>query len=299
MGAKSVLIIAIRFGKSRLGNKPEILDFTVSRSRDLVLTPPQLSMPQSEEIIVIKFGSGILTHPDGIALDDTQFDGLVNAVAKIHKVGKRPVIVSSGAAAAGMMAFGIKERPKDLSELQACCAVGQTRLMHFYETLFRQYDLNVAQLLLTNEDFSTPSRTSNVINTFDELLKHDNVIPIINENDSVATEELKFGDNDSLSASLSIMINASLLIILTEVDGLMDSDGNIIPVIHDIKEALNHVRSEKGTYSVGGMATKLEAASLASRSGIPTMIANGRKIDQIERLINEEGVFTKISIGNE
>ena len=261
--------------------------------------PQQLSMPQSEEIIVIKFGSGILTHPDGIALDDTQFDGLVNAVAKIHKVGKRPVIVSSGAAAAGMMAFGIKERPKDLSELQACCAVGQTRLMHFYETLFRQYDLNVAQLLLTNEDFSTPSRTSNVINTFDELLKHDNVIPIINENDSVATEELKFGDNDSLSASLSIMINASLLIILTEVDGLMDSDGNIIPVIHDIKEALNHVRSEKGTYSVGGMATKLEAASLASRSGIPTMIANGRKIDQIEQLINEEGVFTKISIGNE
>lgn len=256
-------------------------------------------MPQSEEIIVIKFGSGILTHPDGIALDDTQFDGLVNAVAKIHKVGKRPVIVSSGAAAAGMMAFGIKERPKDLSELQACCAVGQTRLMHFYETLFRQYDLNVAQLLLTNEDFSTPSRTSNVINTFGELLKHDNVIPIINENDSVATEELKFGDNDSLSASLSIMINASLLIILTEVDGLMDSDGNIIPVIHDIKEALNHVRSEKGTYSVGGMATKLEAASLASRSGIPTMIANGRKIDQIEQLINEEGVFTKISIGNE
>ena len=90
-------------------------------------------MPQSEEIIVIKFGSGILTHPDGIALDDIQFDGLVN-VAKIHKLGKRPVIVSSGAAAAGMMAFGIKERPKDLSELQACCAVGQTRLMHFYET---------------------------------------------------------------------------------------------------------------------------------------------------------------------
>lgn len=256
-------------------------------------------MSKSQEIIVIKFGSGILTHPDGIALDDTQFDGLVNAVAKIHKVGKRPVIVSSGAAAAGMMAFGIKERPKDLSELQACCAVGQTRLMHFYETLFRQYDLNVAQLLLTNEDFSTPSRTSNVINTFDELLKHDNVIPIINENDSVATEELKFGDNDSLSASLAIMINASLLIILTEVDGLMDSDGNIITVIHDIKEALNHVRSEKGTYSVGGMATKLEAASLASRSGIPTMIANGRKIDQIEQLINEEGVFTKISIGNE
>ena len=112
-------------------------------------------MSKSQEIIVIKFGSGILTHPDGISLDDSQFDGLVNAVSNIHKIGMRPVIVSSGAAAAGMMAFGIKERPADLSALQACCAVGQTRLMHFYETLFRQYDLNVAQLLLTNEDFST------------------------------------------------------------------------------------------------------------------------------------------------
>ena len=256
-------------------------------------------MSKSQEIIVIKFGSGILTHPDGISLDDSQFDGLVNAVSNIHKIGMRPVIVSSGAAAAGMMAFGIKERPADLSALQACCAVGQTRLMHFYETLFRQYDLNVAQLLLTNEDFSTPSRTLNVTNTFDELLKHENVIPIINENDSVATEELKFGDNDSLSASLSILINASLLIILTEVDGLMDAHGNLIPHINDINDAMNHVRLEKGKYSVGGMATKLEAASMASRSGITTLIANGRRTNQLEDLVKGDGVYTKISIGNE
>ena len=153
--------------------------------------------------------------------------------------------------------------------------------------------------LLTNEDFSTPSRTLNVTNTFDELLKHENVIPIINENDSVATEELKFGDNDSLSASLSILINASLLIILTEVDGLMDAHGNLIPHIDDINDAMNHVRLEKGKYSVGGMATKLEAASMASRSGITTLIANGRRTNQLEDLVNGEGVFTKISIGNE
>ena len=169
-------------------------------------------MSKTKDIIVIKFGSGILTRPDGIALDDVQFDGLVNAVSNVHSLGKQPVIVSSGAAAAGMMAFGIKERPDDLSELQACCAVGQTRLMHFYETLFRQYGLNVAQLLLTNEDFSTPNRILNVNNTFENLLQHDDVIPIVNENDSVATEELKFGDNDSLSASLAILIKASLLI---------------------------------------------------------------------------------------
>ena len=153
--------------------------------------------------------------------------------------------------------------------------------------------------MLTNEDFSTPSRTLNVTNTFDELLKHENVIPIINENDSVATEELKFGDNDSLSASLSILINASLLIILTEVDGLMDAHGNLIPHIDDINDAMNHVRLEKGKYSVGGMATKLEAASMASRSGITTLIANGRRTNQLEDLVKGDGVYTKISIGNE
>jgi glutamate 5-kinase len=211
-------------------------------------------------------------------------------------MGKRPVIVSSGAAAAGMMAFGIKERPNDLSELQACCAVGQTRLMHFYETLFRQYGLNVAQLLLTNEDFSTPNRILNVNNTFENLLQHDDVIPIVNENDSVATEELKFGDNDSLSASLSILINASLLVILTEVDGLMDSDGNVIADISDIDGVTQHVRSETGAYSVGGMSTKLEALAMASRSGIPGLIANGRKFEQLPELINGEGLCSRITI---
>lgn len=253
-------------------------------------------MSKTKDIIVIKFGSGILTRPDGIALDDVQFDGLVNAVSNVHSLGKQPVIVSSGAAAAGMMAFGIKERPDDLSELQACCAVGQTRLMHFYETLFRQYGLNVAQLLLTNEDFSTPNRILNVNNTFENLLQHDDVIPIVNENDSVATEELKFGDNDSLSASLSILIKASLLIILTEVDGLMDSDGNVIADISDIDGVTQHVRSDTGAYSVGGMSTKLEALAMASLSGIPGLIANGRKFEQLPELINGEGLCSRITI---
>ena len=253
-------------------------------------------MSKTKDIIVIKFGSGILTRPDGIALDDVQFDGLVNAVSNVHSLGKQPVIVSSGAAAAGMMAFGIKERPDDLSELQACCAVGQTRLMHFYETLFRQYGLNVAQLLLTNEDFSTPNRILNVNNTFENLLQHDDVIPIVNENDSVATEELKFGDNDSLSASLSILIKASLLMILTEVDGLMDSEGNVIADISDIDGVTQHVRSDTGAYSVGGMSTKLEALAMASRSGIPGLIANGRKFEQLPELINGEGLCSRITI---
>ena len=253
-------------------------------------------MSKAKDIIVIKFGSGILTRPDGIALDDSQFDGLVSAVSNVHSMGKRPVIVSSGAAAAGMMAFGIKERPNDLSELQACCAVGQTRLMHFYETLFRQYGLNVAELLLTNEDFSTPNRILNVTNTFENLLRHDDVIPIVNESDSVATEELKFGDNDSLSASLSILIKAALLIILTEVDGLMDEDGNVISDISDIDEASQPVRSGIGSYSVGGMSTKLKALGMAASSGVPALIANGRNLDQLPDLINGGGVCSRITL---
>jgi len=156
--------------------------------------------------------------------------------------------------------------------------------------------LNVAQLLLTNEDFSTPNRILNVNNTFENLLQHDDVIPIVNENDSVATEELKFGDNDSLSASLSILIKASLLIILTEVDGLMDSEGNVIADISDIDGVTQHVRSDTGAYSVGGMSTKLEALAMASRSGIPGLIANGRKFEQLPELINGEGLCSRITI---
>lgn len=253
-------------------------------------------MATPPNIVVLKFGSGILTRADGVALDGDQIEALVAAVAELHASGVRPVLVSSGAAAAGMMAFGIGERPSDLATLQACCAVGQTRLMHFYETLFRQFGLNVAQLLVTNEDFATPDRSENVGNTLRRLLRFDDVVPIINENDSVAVEELKFGDNDTLSARLAALAQAELLVLLTGVDGLKDARDQLVPLVTDIDRARQLVRPETGAFSVGGMATKLAAVETAAAAGIPAVIANGHNAGQLSELVAGRGVGTRFQI---
>ncbi|MFP6873927.1 MAG: glutamate 5-kinase [Verrucomicrobiales bacterium] len=251
-------------------------------------------MDKSTDIVVIKFGSGILTRPDGMALDDTRIESLVSAVGGVHASGKQPIIVSSGAAAAGMMEFGFNERPVELSTLQACCAVGQTRLMQLYGTMFRSFELNVAQLLLANEDFSTPQRRENVLNTLQQLIALGGVIPIINENDSVAVEELKFGDNDTLSAEIACLVDASLLILLTGVDGLKDDQGSLVEEVADIDSVTCHVHPKTGQFSVGGMATKLEAARIATAAGIPAIIANGDNPGQLSQLIAGSGLGTRI-----
>ncbi len=253
-------------------------------------------MPLSQPTVVLKFGSGILTRTDGVALDDSQFEALVEAVAGLHRSGAKPVIVSSGAAAAGMMAFGIKERPADLATLQACCAVGQTRLMHFYETLFRQYDLKVAQLLLTNADFATEERSRYVGDTLRQLLRFDDVIPIINENDSVAVEELKVGDNDTLSARLASLAGADLLVLLTSVPGLKDADDQLVPLVTDLAAASDLVRPGAGTFSVGGMATKLEAVRTAAAGGVRAVIADGRNPGQLGEIVAGGGTCTRFEL---
>lgn len=250
-------------------------------------------MDQSKDIVVIKFGSGILTRPDGMALDEKQIEDLISAVAGVQQSGRQPVIVSSGAAAAGMVNFGFEQRPKDLSTLQACCAVGQTKLMQLYSEILGQFNLNVAQLLLDNEDFSTPGRRKNVLNTITKLIELGGVIPIINENDSVAVEELKFGDNDTLSAQLACLVGASLLILLTGVDGLKDNEGGIVSVVENIDQVTCHVRPETGKFSVGGMATKLEAARVATTAGIPVVIANGDNPGQIPEIVAGCGKGTR------
>ncbi|MCH2059681.1 MAG: glutamate 5-kinase [Verrucomicrobiales bacterium] len=250
-------------------------------------------MTQAKDIVVIKFGSGILTRPDGMALDETQINNLISSVAALHQSGIQPIIVSSGAAAAGMMKFGFDKRPKNLSTLQACCAVGQTRLMQLYSKILEDVHLNVAQLLLDNEDFSTPGRRKNVLNTITTLIELGGVIPVINENDSVAVEELKFGDNDTLSAQIACLIEASLLILLTGVDGLKNEKGDIVSEVENIDEAICHVRPETGKFSVGGMATKLEAARVATASGIPVFIGNGDNPGQIPEIVAGAGIGTR------
>jgi len=245
--------------------------------------------------IVVKFGSGILTNPDRVSLDDGQFEALTLAISSLRREGHQVIVVSSGAVAAGLMALRLQARPTATSDLQACAAVGQSRLMHFYEALFRQHDFKVAQLLLTNEDFVSDTRRRNFENTLERLLEFDDVIPIINENDSVAVDELKFGDNDTLSARVAVISRADLLIMLTSVDGLQNGDGSgaLITEVTDVADALGHVRDETGHFSVGGMQTKLKAVEIATGAGIETIIANGRRPGQLGELIAGGGVRTR------
>lgn len=244
--------------------------------------------------VVVKFGSGILAHPSGLGLDESQFEQLVYAVSGVRSAGHEVIVVSSGAVAAGGMAFGMVRRPDDTATLQACAAVGQTRLMQRYESLFSRHGLLVAQLLLTNEDLHQPVRRENLTNTLERLLAFKNVIPIINENDSVATDELKVGDNDRLSAGVARLARADVLILLTSVDGLLDAQGHLIEKIDDVTAVGNHVRPEKGAHSTGGMASKLASAAEATSGGIEVVIAHGRKPAQLLALVEGNGVGTRL-----
>ena len=242
---------------------------------------------------VFKFGSGILTAQDHVDLDPEQLENLTAAVAGIRNAGHECVVVSSGAVAAGLPSFGLTTRPSELQVLQACAAVGQTRLMHYYETLFRQHDLHVGQLLLTHEDLRTPERRQNVSNTLNQLLLFSKTVPVINENDSVAVEELRYGDNDLLSADVATLLKADVLVLLTTVDGLLRPETNeLVERVDSIAEVLGFATTEKGGLSVGGMATKLRAAQRATEAGIDVYIANGRCPQQLAELVFGRGCGT-------
>jgi glutamate 5-kinase len=226
--------------------------------------------------IILKFGSGILANPKGNGLDRRQFARLTAEVAGLVRAGNECLIVSSGAVAAGMHVLGLAERPKELAARQACAAVGQTKLMDLYGTMFGRHGLNVAQLLLTHSDLDSRARHANARNTLTRLFAQRTVVPVINENDSVAVEELNFGDNDRLSAEVALLVDADLLLLLTSVDGVIDDAGKVIPVVKDVSTVTAHVRADKGRLSVGGMTTKLQAVQIATNAGIPTRILNGR-----------------------
>ena len=234
-------------------------------------------MAKRPQRIVLKFGSGILSTERGIGLSRRQIARLSREVGALVRAGHQCVIVSSGAVAAGLATLDLDAKPKQLAARQACAAVGQSQLMHAYASAFARQHLSVAQLLLTHNDLDSRTRHDNARNTLAHLLARGNVVPIINENDSVAVEELNFGDNDRLSAEVAILVDADLLVILTSVDGLQDAEGKIVPVVSDFAEVSHLVRDEKGRVSTGGMVTKLQAAQLAVKAGIPVNIASGRK----------------------
>lgn len=247
--------------------------------------------------IVLKFGSGILASVRGTSLDGRQFARLSREVAALVAAGHECVVVSSGAVAAGLGALHLRERPEDLALRQACAAVGQSKLMQLYAEHFDGYGLQVAQLLLTHDDIDSRARSQNVRNTLSRLLASGKVVPIINENDSVATEELKFGDNDRLSAEVAILVKADILVLLTSVEGLLDTRGKRIGEVRDVSEVSSLAREEKGRFSVGGMVSKLEAVRLAVDAGILTAIASGRKAGQIAGILKGRDVGTRFLPG--
>ncbi len=251
------------------------------------------SMSQSSKLIVLKFGSGILANRQGTSLDTRQFRRLAREVSALVAMGHQVLLVSSGAVAAGLGELGLKERPDDLAAKQACAAIGQSKLMHLYGTMFAEHDLVVAQMLLTYRDLDSRVSYANAQNTIARLFERKMVVPIINENDSVAVEELRFGDNDMLSAEVAKLAGADLLILLTSVDGLLDAAGKTVPMVANIEDVSNLVRRDKGRFSVGGMLSKLQAVKLAVDACIPTHIVSGRKPGQIARILAGRSAGTR------
>lgn len=251
--------------------------------------------------IVIKIGTSTITHEETGALNLVKLEKLVRLLTDLHNQGKEVVLVSSGAIAVGRKAMGIKEKTEEMSVKQACAAIGQARLMMVYQKLFGEYNQVTAQVLMTKYTMINNISRKNAQNTFRELLKM-GVVPIVNENDTVSTDEMEygnFGDNDTLSAIVAALIGADLLILLSDIDGLYTDDPNVDPnaefveSVEVIDEKLENmgkgVTSNVGT---GGMATKISAAKIATDSGSDMVIANGENIGIVHRIMQGEKIGT-------
>ncbi|MBK1692628.1 glutamate 5-kinase [Ectothiorhodospira mobilis] len=246
---------------------------------------------------VVKIGSALITD-DGRGLDREALAGWAEQLARLRRAGHEIVLVSSGAVAEGMTRLGWSERPSALHELQAAAAVGQMGLVQAYETHFQQHGLHAAQVLLTHDDLANRQRYLNARSTLRTLLRLGS-IPVVNENDTVASEEIRFGDNDTLAALVCNLVEASLLVILTDQQGLFDRDPRTFPDARLIPEGLASdagllklVAPTFGRLGSGGMATKLTAAARAARSGTHTLITSGRNPRILERVAAGEQLGT-------
>ncbi|HHW62114.1 MAG TPA: glutamate 5-kinase [Syntrophomonadaceae bacterium] len=247
--------------------------------------------------IVIKVGTSTLTYPNG-KLNLNRIERLVREMADLHNQGKEILLVSSGAIGIGANRMGLKRVPRTLPEKQALAAIGQGSLLHMYEKIFAEYGQTIAQVLLTRDDLNERIRYLNATNTLLAILNM-NVIPIINENDTVVVEEIRFGDNDTLSSLVAGIVNADLLIILSDVDGLYDSDPRHNPdarLMSEVKEIDTSMEENAGTqgreFSTGGMLTKLRAARICMAAGIPMVIANSDEEQVISRIVAGEMIGT-------
>ena len=249
--------------------------------------------------VVVKVGSSILATVEKGLLHEV-FSHLAKEISDLKRKGYEIVLVSSGAIAAGMEKLGYKTRPRSITQKQATAAVGQGRLMNIYEGYFSRYQQMVAQILLTHDDLSHRRRFLNARNTLLTLLEL-GIIPIINENDTVVVDEIKFGDNDNLSALITNLIEADLLIILTDIEGLCNADprydpqARCISLVEDIDMDMGKVVGDtNGEWNVGGMVSKIQAAKKAARFGIPTVIACGTKEGVLHQILKGKEVGTLI-----
>ena len=230
--------------------------------------------------IVVKIGTSTLTYDNGM-INLRRIERLIKVLADLNNSGREIILVSSGAIAVGVAELGLKERPQDTPSKQAAAAVGQCELMYLYDKLFAEYGKTVAQILLTRDVVESPLLKNNVINAFNRLLEM-GAIPVVNENDSVSVEELEFGDNDTLSAIVAVLVNADALVLLSDIDGLYDDDprknpnAQLIPYVHEIDESIEALAGTAGTSrGTGGMVTKVQAAKVAFGNNIPMAIING------------------------
>jgi glutamate 5-kinase len=246
--------------------------------------------------IVIKVGTSSLTDKS-YRLEPRKVEKLAHEIVALKERGKEVILVSSGAIGAGIGKLNLTQRPRDIKVLQATAAVGQNLLMSTYDKYFSAHDLIIAQVLLTHAAFRNRQRYLNLRNTLDTLLKS-GVIPIINENDTVAVDEIKLGDNDNLSALVASNLDADLLIILSDVDGLYTDNpkrskkAELIPVVDEITPEIEHGADKGGRTGVGGMKTKLQAAKVVMKAGIPMVIVNGQEENILVRIIDGEGAGT-------
>ncbi|GAB4292496.1 MAG: glutamate 5-kinase [Thiohalomonadaceae bacterium] len=246
---------------------------------------------------VVKIGSALLTN-DGRGLNLDGIGAWVEQMAALRKRGIEVVLVSSGAVAEGMARLGWKKRPQALHELQAAAAVGQMGLVQAYESRFKNFDLHTAQILLTHDDLSNRKRYLNARSTLRTLLEL-GVVPVVNENDTVVTDEIRFGDNDTLAALVANLVEADLLVILTDQAGMYDKDPRSNPdasLLHEVQAGDPALESmaggSAGALGRGGMLTKVRAARLAARSGTETVIAYGREANVLDRIIGGEMLGT-------
>ncbi len=247
--------------------------------------------------IVVKVGTSTLTYHTGKA-NIRRMHKLVSVLSDIVNSGIEVALVTSGAIGIGVGKLGLKEKPSDTPGRQAAATIGQCELMFMYDKFFAEYGHTVGQLLITKSDVEDGERCQNLVNTFNKLFDY-GAIPIINENDSIAVEELVYGDNDSLSAIVAKLINADALIILTDIDGLYDSnpneneDAKLIHLVTEIDEDLYKIAGGRGsTLGTGGMVTKLHAAEIAMGAGIDTIVMNGENPTEIYKALDSKQVGT-------